>query len=244
MGWRHRHLLLSAMVPASRRQCAGRFLYPKDRPAREPPARALGYKHLLIAALLLWRMWHGAGEMRSYGEQTAGPAPADLDQLCGHSADHGAFGCDLCRDYDRASENGPFGMSGIAAGLTGFAVLLALMAIRIPIGVAMLAVGVRGYGLLYRDGALARLSENIDLLPVFDPIRCPGHSAFVLMGEFATKAGMSRALIAPPPPFWGIAGRVGLGIHWRLRGIRGDLRIVPGHRRHHGRGRAAGNAAL
>ena len=26
--------------------------------------------YLLIAALLLWRMWHGAGEMRSYGEQT------------------------------------------------------------------------------------------------------------------------------------------------------------------------------
>ena len=33
-------------------------------------------------------------------------------------------------------------MTGIAAGLTGFAVLLALMAIRIPIGVAMLAVGI------------------------------------------------------------------------------------------------------
>ena len=36
-------------------------------------------------------------------------------------------------------------MSGVAAGLTGFAVLLALMAIRVPIGVAMMTVGVGGY---------------------------------------------------------------------------------------------------
>ena len=34
-------------------------------------------------------------------------------------------------------------MSGVAAGLTGFAVLLALMAIRVPIGVAMMTVGDR-----------------------------------------------------------------------------------------------------
>ena len=39
-------------------------------------------------------------------------------------------------------------MTGIAAGLTGFAVLLALMAIRIPIAVSMLATGVVGYGLV------------------------------------------------------------------------------------------------
>ena len=36
-------------------------------------------------------------------------------------------------------------MSGLAIGGIGFAVLLALLAIRIPIGVAMLSVGVVGY---------------------------------------------------------------------------------------------------
>ena len=36
-------------------------------------------------------------------------------------------------------------MSGLEIGLTGFAVLLVLLALRIPIGVAMLSVGIVGY---------------------------------------------------------------------------------------------------
>lgn len=93
-------------------------------------------------------------------------------------------------------------MSGIAAGLAGFAVLLALMAVRVPIGVAMLAVGISGYGLysgitpllaFLKTSAYYQFSTySLSVIPLF-----------VLMGEFATHAGMSRALYRSAAAFLG-----------------------------------------
>ena len=93
-------------------------------------------------------------------------------------------------------------MSGIAAGLTGFAVLLALMAIRIPIGVAMLAVGVGGYGLYTGTAPLLAFLKTSTYYQ-FSTYSLSVIPLFVLMGEFATKAGMSRALYRTAAAFLG-----------------------------------------
>lgn len=93
-------------------------------------------------------------------------------------------------------------MSGLAAEMAGFAVLLALMAIRVPIGVAMLGVGIGGYGLysglspllaFLKTSAFYQFSTySLSVIPLF-----------VLMGEFATHAGMSRALYRTAAAFLG-----------------------------------------
>ncbi|MCA8881758.1 MAG: TRAP transporter large permease [Rhodobacteraceae bacterium] len=93
-------------------------------------------------------------------------------------------------------------MTGIAAGLTGFAVLLALMAIRIPIGVAMLAVGIGGYGLYNGVTPLLAFLKTSTYYQ-FSTYSLSVIPLFVLMGEFATHAGMSRALYRTAAAFLG-----------------------------------------
>ncbi len=86
-------------------------------------------------------------------------------------------------------------MSGIEVGFAVFGVMLALMVVRVPIGISMFVVGFGGY--LYLTGgnlpvllnslknlAYARLS-NYDLVVI--PL-------FLLMGQFATHGGLSKAL--------------------------------------------------
>ena len=93
-------------------------------------------------------------------------------------------------------------MSGIAAGLTGFAALLALMAIRVPIGVAMLSVGIGGYG-LYTGFAPLLAFLKTSTYYQFSTYSLSVIPLFVLMGEFATHAGMSRALYRMAAAFLG-----------------------------------------
>lgn len=93
-------------------------------------------------------------------------------------------------------------MTGIAAGLSGFAVLLVLMALRVPIAIAMLATGITGYGLV--NGMvpiLAFLKTNTYYQ--FSTYSLSVIPLFVLMGEFATHAGMSRALYRAAAAFLG-----------------------------------------
>jgi C4-dicarboxylate transporter DctM subunit len=85
-------------------------------------------------------------------------------------------------------------MSGMQVGMAVFAAMLLLMAIRFPIGIAMFVTGAAGY--MYQVGgvdsllpwlkniAYARLS-NYDLVVI--PL-------FLMMGQFATHGGLSRAL--------------------------------------------------
>lgn len=86
-------------------------------------------------------------------------------------------------------------MSGIGVGLTIFALLMVLLVLRVPIGIAMFTMGGAGY--LYLTGgaplpilnmlknlAYARLS-NYDLIVI---------PMFLLMGQFATHGGLSSAL--------------------------------------------------
>jgi C4-dicarboxylate transporter DctM subunit len=98
-------------------------------------------------------------------------------------------------------------MSGIAVGLTVFALLLVLLVVRVPIGVAMFTMGAAGYVFLtggnfapllsmLKNMVYARLS-NYDLVVI--PL-------FLLMGQFATHGGLSAALFRFVSAFMG---------HWK-----------------------------
>ncbi len=86
-------------------------------------------------------------------------------------------------------------MTGLEIGLTGFGIMLVLLALRIPIGVAMLTVGIVGYVTIAGENALFSYlktetywrftTETLSVVPLF-----------LLMGQFAAKAGLSQALFA------------------------------------------------
>jgi len=86
-------------------------------------------------------------------------------------------------------------MSGLETGLLGFAVLFVLLALRIPIGVAMLTVGMVGYVSIAGEKALLSYlktetywrfsTDTLSVVPLF-----------LLMGQFAAKAGLSQALFS------------------------------------------------
>ena len=86
-------------------------------------------------------------------------------------------------------------MSGITVGFLIFAVLLALLVVRVPIGIAMFAVGAGGYVYLSGGDTLPLLNSLKNLayarLSNYDLIVIP---LFLLMGQFATHGGLSRAL--------------------------------------------------
>ncbi len=94
-------------------------------------------------------------------------------------------------------------MSGTTVGFIIFGVMLALMVVRVPIGIAMFVVGGGGYVFLtgnvnaflnsLKQLAYARLS-NYDLVVI--PL-------FFLMGQFATHGGLSKALFRCVSAFLG-----------------------------------------
>jgi tripartite ATP-independent transporter DctM subunit len=95
-------------------------------------------------------------------------------------------------------------MSGIGAGLLIFALLMGLLALRVPIGIAMFAMGSAGYFYLsggqmapllsaWKNVGYARLS-NYDLIVI---------PMFLLMGQFATHGGLSKALFRFAEAFMG-----------------------------------------
>lgn len=84
-------------------------------------------------------------------------------------------------------------MTQSAVAVFGFVALFALMALRVPIGIAMAIIGVAGFGLL------SALNPALNLL-THSPIRVSTDwdlaviPMFILMGAFATASGMSREL--------------------------------------------------
>ncbi len=97
-------------------------------------------------------------------------------------------------------------MSRDLTALLGFVLMFALMVIRVPIGVAMGIVGVLGFAVLSGPAAALNLLISVPLGVVtdYDLIVIP---MFILMGAFASHAGMSKELFT--------AGRAWLG---HLRG--------------------------
>jgi TRAP-type mannitol/chloroaromatic compound transport system permease large subunit len=84
-------------------------------------------------------------------------------------------------------------VSDFAIGLASFPILLVLLAVRVPVGVAMIFVG--GCGIILMNGWTPLISQ-LKTGPYF---QFSSYSLsvipfFLLMGQFAAKAGMSRAL--------------------------------------------------
>jgi len=96
-------------------------------------------------------------------------------------------------------------VSGIAAGLLIFGFLLCLMALRVPIGIAMFVAGSAGYMALLGHGADGTWLNLLKSLPYarlsnYDLVVVP---LFLLMGQFATHGGLSRALFRCVNAFMG-----------------------------------------
>lgn len=93
-------------------------------------------------------------------------------------------------------------MSSFEIALLGIAVLLFLMVIRVPVAVAMIAVGIGGYVSLngwmpllsYAKTSVYHALSNYDLSVI---------PMFLLMSQFAGKAGLSRALFEAANTFLG-----------------------------------------
>ena len=132
-------------------------------------------------------------------------------------------------------------MSGIQSGLMLFGILMLLLVVRVPIGIAMFMVGAGGY-VAFTGGewtpllnslknlAYARLS-NYDLVVI--PL-------FLLMGQFATHGGLSRSLFRFVSAFMGHwRGGIAMAAVGACAALRRDLRLVAGHGGDHGPGRAA-----
>ncbi len=92
-------------------------------------------------------------------------------------------------------------MSDLAIGGIGFVVLFLLIALRVPIGVAMLAVGMVGFGSAGFVSLLSFLkTEAYWRFSSFDFSVIP---LFLMMGNFATRAGVTQALFRAAAAFIG-----------------------------------------
>ena len=101
-------------------------------------------------------------------------------------------------------------MSPEIIGLLGFVALLALLALRVPVAIAMIAVGVVGYGIIVNfDASLARLGSDsyfgaalysLSVIPLF-----------VLMGLVLAAAGLGKDVYEAVDAYlWKVRG--GLGV--------------------------------
>jgi tripartite ATP-independent transporter DctM subunit len=82
---------------------------------------------------------------------------------------------------------------GDIIGLVGIVALLALMALRMPIGIAMLLVGIVGFGVLngFQPALAALATYPYSYAAVYDFAVIP---LFVLMGSLGSVSGMARDL--------------------------------------------------
>jgi tripartite ATP-independent transporter DctM subunit len=101
-------------------------------------------------------------------------------------------------------------MSADAVAVVGFVALFMLMLLRVPVGMAMGLVGVAGYSYIVGTGPALKLVGQASMRTVTDytfgiiPM-------FLLMGQFASRSGMSRELFRAANAFLGHV-RGGLGL--------------------------------
>ncbi|WP_280151213.1 TRAP transporter large permease [Piscinibacter sp. XHJ-5] len=101
-------------------------------------------------------------------------------------------------------------MNGAVVGIVMFSAMLVLMAIRVPIAAAMFIPGAVGYWAMTNDIALLNTLKGsaVARLTVYDLSVIP---LFLLMGQFATQGGLSRALFKAAAAFVGhIRGGLGM----------------------------------
>ena len=93
-------------------------------------------------------------------------------------------------------------MTPTVIGLSMFAGMLALMAVRVPIAASMFIPGALGYWVMSSEPALLNLLKGsaVARLTVYDLSVIP---LFLLMGQFATQGGLSKALFKAAAAFVG-----------------------------------------
>jgi TRAP-type C4-dicarboxylate transport system permease large subunit len=93
-------------------------------------------------------------------------------------------------------------MTPTLIGLLMFAGMLAMMAVRVPIAAAMFIPGAIGYMALTSDTALLSMlkGSSVARMSIYDLSVIP---LFLLMGQFATQGGLSRALFKAAASFIG-----------------------------------------
>ena len=84
-------------------------------------------------------------------------------------------------------------MSSISLTLTIFGIMLVLMAVRVPIAVAMFGAGTAGYIMQTGWGAYSSFL-NTQAFARFASYDLSVIPLFILMGHFATQGGISKAL--------------------------------------------------
>jgi tripartite ATP-independent transporter DctM subunit len=93
-------------------------------------------------------------------------------------------------------------MAGPELGLAGFGVVLVLIALRVPVGIAMGVVGAIGYGLTYGWSSLAFVLGRAPFDSVH-PVSLSVVPLFVMMGVFAGRTGLSQSLYSLVATFVG-----------------------------------------
>lgn len=93
-------------------------------------------------------------------------------------------------------------MDALTIGLLMFGGMLLLMALRVPIAAAMFIPGALGYWAMTNDSALLNQLKGsaVARLTVYDLSVIP---LFLLMGQFATQGGLSKALFEAAAAFVG-----------------------------------------
>jgi tripartite ATP-independent transporter DctM subunit len=84
-------------------------------------------------------------------------------------------------------------VSDVLIGAIGFAAMIGALALRIPIGISMIAVGMAGYAILTDFETLLDYL-NAQAYWTFSTADFSVLPLFVLMGHFAARAGLSQAL--------------------------------------------------
>ena len=204
----------------------------------------------LFGALIAWRTAAGALAVKEVGETSAilgWPVWIAQALMVPGFVLLACAGFYMCvrhlRSAVRYRETGA-NVSGIDVGFVIFGVMLALLVVRVPIGIAMFMVGAGGYVYLTGGNVNALLNSLKNLayarLSNYDLVVIP---LFLLMGQFATHGGLSKALFRFVSAFLGHSqGRRRHGGGRRLRRLRRHLRLVAGHRGDDGPGGAAGAA--
>ena len=93
-------------------------------------------------------------------------------------------------------------MSGFEMGLLLFAATLIAIMLRMPVGLAMFFIGALGYVLLVGWHPLINTLNN-STYSRFSSYTLSVVPLFLLMGQFATKAGLNRALFRAASAWFG-----------------------------------------
>jgi tripartite ATP-independent transporter DctM subunit len=93
-------------------------------------------------------------------------------------------------------------MQGPTIGLAGFAAVMLLIVLRVPVGVAMGVVGAIGYGFVYGFSTLGFVLGRAPFDAVF-PVSLSVVPLFVMMGVFAGHGGLSKSLYSLVASFIG-----------------------------------------